>query len=115
MPPCDATTWQRTTRSSGYRRAAAHAFVVAAIERAREIGAYTVAVVTVENSALARAADVAIVLATGAEALAGSTRLKAGTAQKIALNAISTAVMVRLGKGSRQPDGRRRGEQSQAA
>ncbi len=73
-------------------------FVVAAIERAREIGAYTVAVVAVENSALARAADVAIVLATGAEALTGSTRLKAGTAQKIALNALSTAVMVRLGK-----------------
>ena len=73
-------------------------FVVGAVERARELGAYTVALVNAEGSALARAAGVAIVLPTGAEALAGSTRLKAGTSQKIALNAISTAVMVRLGK-----------------
>ncbi|HEY5427416.1 MAG TPA: N-acetylmuramic acid 6-phosphate etherase [Candidatus Tumulicola sp.] len=74
------------------------AFVVGAIERAREIGAYTVALVNVDGSPLARAAELAIVLSTGAEALTGSTRLKAGTAQKIALNAISTAIMVRLGK-----------------
>jgi N-acetylmuramic acid 6-phosphate etherase len=73
-------------------------FVVAAVERARELGAYTVALVNAEGSPLARAAGVAIVLPTGAEALAGSTRLKAGTSQKVALNAISTAVMVRLGK-----------------
>ena len=73
-------------------------FVVAAIERARALGAYTAALVNVEDSPLARAAETAIVLHTGAEALAGSTRLKAGTAQKIALNALSTAVMVRLGK-----------------
>jgi N-acetylmuramic acid 6-phosphate etherase len=74
------------------------AFVVAAIERARALGAYTVALVNSERSPLAAAAETAIVLATGAEPLAGSTRLKAGTAQKIALNAISTAAMVRLGK-----------------
>jgi len=74
------------------------AFVLGAIERAREIGAYTVVLVNTEGSALERAADNAIVLATGPEAIAGSTRMKAGTAQKIALNAISTAVMVRLGK-----------------
>lgn len=73
-------------------------FVVGAIENARALGAYTVALVNAENSLLERAADAAIVLATGAEALAGSTRLKAGTAQKIALNAISTGVMTRLGK-----------------
>jgi N-acetylmuramic acid 6-phosphate etherase len=73
-------------------------FVVAAIERARALGAYTAALVNVADSPLARAAETAIVLETGAEALAGSTRLKAGTAQKIALNALSTAVMVRLGK-----------------
>ena len=54
------------------------------------------ALTAVADSPLARAADTAIVVATGAEALAGSTRMKAGTAQKIALNAISTAVMVRL-------------------
>lgn len=74
------------------------AFVVAAIERAREIGAYTVALTSVAGSPLARSAENAIVMATGSEILTGSTRLKAGTAQKIALNAISTAVMVRLGK-----------------
>jgi N-acetylmuramic acid 6-phosphate etherase len=74
------------------------AFVVRAIARARAIGAYTVALANAEGSALAGAAELAIVLATGPEALTGSTRLKAGTAQKIALNAISTAVMVRLGK-----------------
>jgi N-acetylmuramic acid 6-phosphate etherase len=74
------------------------AFVVAALERARAIGAYTAAIVSVADSPLARAAQTAIVLATGAEPLTGSTRLKAGSAQKIALNAISTAVMVVLGK-----------------
>jgi N-acetylmuramic acid 6-phosphate etherase len=74
------------------------AFVVAAVERARAIGAYTAAIVSVADSPLARAAQTAIVLATGAEALTGSTRLKAGSAQKIALNTVSTAVMVLLGK-----------------
>ncbi len=73
-------------------------FVVAAISRAGALGAYTIALTSVAQSPLARAAMEPIVLETGAEALAGSTRMKAGTAQKIALNAISTAVMVRLGK-----------------
>jgi N-acetylmuramic acid 6-phosphate etherase len=74
------------------------AFVVGAIERARESGAFTVALTGDAQSPLARAAQTSIVLATGAEVLAGSTRLKAGTAAKVALNAISTAVMVRFGK-----------------
>jgi len=73
-------------------------FVVAAIERARKIGAYTAAVTSVAGSPLARSAENPIVMTTGSELLTGSTRLKAGTAQKIVLNAISTAVMVRLGK-----------------
>jgi N-acetylmuramic acid 6-phosphate etherase len=73
-------------------------FVVAAVSRAREIGAFTVALTSASESPLAQAAELKIVLSTGAEVLTGSTRLKAGTAQKIALNAISTAVMVRLGK-----------------
>lgn len=73
-------------------------YVVAALERARSIGAFTVAITGNDGSALVDAAEEAIVLPTGAEVLTGSTRLKAGTAQKIALNAISTAVMVRLGK-----------------
>ncbi|HEY6326202.1 MAG TPA: N-acetylmuramic acid 6-phosphate etherase [Candidatus Cybelea sp.] len=74
------------------------AFVVAALERARAMGALTVALTSVADSPLAHAAEICVAFETGAEALAGSTRLKAGTAQKIALNALSTAVMVRLGK-----------------
>jgi N-acetylmuramic acid 6-phosphate etherase len=82
----------------GISASGAAAFVVAAITRARTIGAYTIALTVDAQSALAEAAELAIVLPTGAEALAGSTRLKAGTAQKVTLNTISTAVMVRLGK-----------------
>ncbi|HTV92411.1 MAG TPA: N-acetylmuramic acid 6-phosphate etherase [Verrucomicrobiae bacterium] len=73
-------------------------YVVTALEHARATGALTVAITSSDGSALVAAADFAIVLPTGAEALSGSTRLKAGTAQKITLNTISTAVMVRLGK-----------------
>ncbi|HEV7179990.1 MAG TPA: N-acetylmuramic acid 6-phosphate etherase [Candidatus Baltobacteraceae bacterium] len=73
-------------------------YVVAAIETARRRGAFTAAIVNSEGSPLAAAAEIGLVLRTGAEAIAGSTRMKAGTAQKIALNTISTAVMVRLGK-----------------
>ncbi len=73
-------------------------FVVAALERAREIGALTVAITSSDASALVAAASLAIVLPTGPEVLSGSTRLKAGTAQKITLNTLSTAVMVRLGR-----------------
>ena len=73
-------------------------YVIGAINAARRLAALTIAITSNGESALAGAADEAIVLPTGAEVLAGSTRLKAGTAQKIALNTISTAVMVRLGK-----------------
>lgn len=74
------------------------AYVVEAIRRARALGAYTLAIANSSNSMLARVAQDAVVLDTGAEVVAGSTRLKAGTAQKVALNTISTAVMVKLGK-----------------
>lgn len=74
------------------------AYVVAALDSARECGAFAISVTNVAGSALERAADLSIVLQTGPEALAGSTRLKAGTAQKILLNTLSTAVMVRLEK-----------------
>lgn len=73
-------------------------FVVGALRYAREVGACTAAIVNNAGSALGATAAIAIELATGAEAIAGSTRLCAGTAQKIALNTLSTAVMVRLGK-----------------
>lgn len=73
-------------------------YVIAALEYARSLGALTVAVACNSPSQAALVADVAIELPTGPEVLMGSTRLKAGTAQKMALNMISTAVMVRLGK-----------------
>lgn len=73
-------------------------YVVAALEEARSRGALTVGLTSVGGSPLARAVEFAIVTDTGPEPLAGSTRLKAGTAQKLVLNAISTAVMVRLGR-----------------
>jgi N-acetylmuramic acid 6-phosphate etherase len=73
-------------------------FVVAALAAARAAGALTVAVTGVGLSALTSAADLSIVIRTGAEPLAGSTRLRAGTAQKVVLSALSTAVMVRLGR-----------------
>jgi N-acetylmuramic acid 6-phosphate etherase len=65
---------------------------------AHSIGAWTLGVANSEESPLPRGCDLGIVLSTGPEPLTGSTRLKAGTSQKILLNTLSTAVMVRLGK-----------------
>ena len=73
-------------------------YAVGALRAAVEVGALTAAVVCVPDSPLAREADHAIVLPVGPEVIAGSTRLKAGTAQKLALNAFSTALMVRRGR-----------------
>jgi len=73
-------------------------YVVAALATARALGALTIAVTSVAQSALVREAEFAIVPQTGPEPLAGSTRLKAGTAQKLVLNALSTGTMVRLGR-----------------
>jgi N-acetylmuramic acid 6-phosphate etherase len=73
-------------------------YVLAALDAARRRGAATVAVVNNAGSALAAAADVAVELVTGPEVLSGSTRLKAGTAQKIALNVLSTGAMIACGK-----------------
>ncbi|MGW2250588.1 N-acetylmuramic acid 6-phosphate etherase [Kitasatospora sp. NPDC001660] len=73
-------------------------YAVAAVRYARAAGALTVGLACNRGSALAEAADVAIEVVTGPEVLAGSTRLKAGTAQKLVLNLVSTAVMVRLGR-----------------
>ena len=73
-------------------------YVVRALETARALGAYTVGVANSEDTAVHRAAETAIVLRTGPEPLTGSTRLKAGTSQKVLLNTLSTAVMVRSHK-----------------
>ena len=73
-------------------------YVIGALDAARSVGASTVAVVNVSDSALSRHADITLAAITGPEALTGSTRLKAGTAQKLILNLLTTATMVRLGK-----------------
>jgi N-acetylmuramic acid 6-phosphate etherase len=73
-------------------------YVLRGLAHARALGALTVAVVNNPDSAAAARAELAIELLTGPEVIAGSTRLTAGTAQKIVLNTLSTAVMIRLGK-----------------
>ena len=72
-------------------------FTIAAVEYARGRGARTIALTCNRNSPLERASDFAIVTEVGAEVLAGSSRMKAGTAHKMVLNMISTGAMVRLG------------------
>ncbi|MBV9573156.1 MAG: N-acetylmuramic acid 6-phosphate etherase [Acidobacteriales bacterium] len=72
-------------------------FTVAAIEWARRAGAKTVAITSNPDTPLERAAQLAIVVETGPEVVGGSTRMKAGTAQKMVLNMLSTGAMVRLG------------------
>ena len=71
-------------------------YVLGALEHARAAGALTVAIVN--NPGSEASADLVIELLTGPEVLAGSTRLTAGTAQKVVLNALSTSVMIALGK-----------------
>ena len=73
-------------------------YVVGALKYAKEIGAASIALSCNLNSELFKYADIAIEVDTGAEILAGSTRLKAGTAQKLVLNMISTVSMIKLGK-----------------
>jgi N-acetylmuramic acid 6-phosphate etherase len=72
-------------------------YVLGAMDYARQRGALTIGLSCVPRSALAQAAEIAITPATGPEVLTGSTRLKAGTATKLVLNMLSTAVMVRTG------------------
>jgi len=72
-------------------------FTIAAVQYARRQGAQTVAVTCNRNSPLQKAADLAIVTEVGPEVVSGSTRMKAGTAQKMVLNMLSTGAMVRLG------------------
>lgn len=73
-------------------------YVLGALAAANRAGALTVAVVSVEGSALEAAAEHVVTVVVGPEILAGSTRLKAGTAQKLVVNTLSTVVMIRLGK-----------------
>lgn len=73
-------------------------FVVAAVRHARQKGVWTCGIANNHHTPLLEAADLGILLDTGAEVLTGSTRLKAGTSQKLILNRISTGAMVLSGK-----------------
>lgn len=72
-------------------------YVLGAIAAARQMGALTVGISCTPDSDLAQAVEIAITTLTGPEVVAGSTRLKAGTATKLVLNMLSTAVFIRLG------------------
>ena len=72
-------------------------YVLGALQHANPLGALTIALTCVPNSEMAALADIAITPVTGPEVLTGSTRLKAGTATKLVLNMLSTAVMIRTG------------------
>src|ERR1044072_2116924 len=72
-------------------------YTVGAVKFARSVGAFTVGLTVVPGSPITEAAELSIVPVVGPEVLTGSSRLKAGTAQKMVLNMISTATMVRLG------------------
>jgi N-acetylmuramic acid 6-phosphate etherase len=73
-------------------------YVVGGIKSAREYGCLTGSISCNENSPLSRTAGYPIEIITGPEFLTGSTRMKAGTAQKLALNMISSALMIQLGR-----------------
>ncbi len=73
-------------------------FTLAVLSAARDAGALTIGVSNAPEAALLVACEIPILVPTGAEVVAGSTRMKAGTAQKVVLNMISTGVMIRLGR-----------------
>jgi N-acetylmuramic acid 6-phosphate etherase len=73
-------------------------FTVSAIKAARARGALTIGIANNAGAPLLESCDHPVLIETGAEVIAGSTRLKAGTSQKVALNLISTAIMLKLGR-----------------
>ena len=73
-------------------------YVVGALDTARKMGCATVAVTSNADTAITKAAEIAIVCDTGPEVITGSTRLKAGNSQKFVLNMISTCAMIKTGK-----------------
>jgi N-acetylmuramic acid 6-phosphate etherase/N-acetylglucosamine-6-phosphate deacetylase len=82
----------------GIAASGATPFTLAAVRHARGLGALTGAMVNNLGTPIAAAAEIAVEINSGAEMIAGSTRLSAGTTQKIALNILSSTVMIRLGK-----------------
>lgn len=88
----------RTDVLIGLAASGATPYVLGAIEAARSLGALTIGMANNPGAPVATLAEIGITLDTGSEVISGSTRLKAGTAQKIALNTLSSAIMVRLHK-----------------
>jgi N-acetylmuramic acid 6-phosphate etherase len=82
----------------GLAASGATPYVLGGLEAARAAGALTIGIANNPDSPVAAAAEIGLTLDTGSEVISGSTRLKAGTAQKIALNTLSSALMVRLHK-----------------
>ena len=82
----------------GISAAGSAGYVIAAVKHARSKGALTISVTCNPGTPLAAECDIAIEALTGPEAITGSTRLKAGTAQKLILNMLSTGAMIRTGK-----------------
>lgn len=73
-------------------------YVIGGLDYAKKVGAATIAVACVKNSLIGQHAEIAIEAVTGPEVITGSTRMKAGTAQKMILNTISTGIMIKQGK-----------------
>lgn len=72
-------------------------YTIGAVKYARSLGCFTACIACVPDSAITKAVEIALVPVVGPEAITGSTRMKAGTAQKLVLNMISTVAMIRLG------------------
>lgn len=85
-------------RVVGISAAGGAMYVISALRAAKAAGCVTIGLTSNAGSLLDKEADIAIVVKTGAEAITGSTRMKAGTAQKMVLNMLSTGAMIKLGK-----------------
>ena len=102
----DAAAGEKDLQASGFAKgdvlvgiaASGHTpYTVGAVKFARRCGAFTIAITCAPGSPITQAAEVNVVPVVGPEVIAGSTRLKAGSAQKMVLNMLSTATMVKLG------------------
>lgn len=81
----------------GISAAGGAAYVTSALHYAKTLGCYTVALVCNQNTPMEKIADTTVISETGAEPITGSTRMKAGTAQKLLLNTLSSSLMIKLG------------------
>jgi len=94
----DAAGLDATSVAIGITASGSTAYVAGALRRAADVGALTILITSDPDAPLRDLVQIAVVADTGPEALTGSTRLKAGTATKVILNAFSTALMVRFGR-----------------